>query len=599
MPALLLNDVALSSLIYHGTIVLYNRPFLSKYCPNWRDNNHDASQCNAACRAGSDADNPRERCFTAAQEAVRLCGLFRDSTPFGLSIANNSIQHPLFLAGTILLVESDGPNNTLQAADLERKQLASRLLHDKVFVWFEEMAVRRPAARRTLDTMREIARQRSQDEERRTRESAEHARNVSASASGQDKTSVEVAVASALPHGMAIGAMPGSEQIAAAERGEPAKEEQRPPLQDEDSGVSVSSLYVRPASAVSDRVVQRPASGRGSRQNMQSRPSSTLQSSSQPLGAPRFNDRARQSDPMAVPASQYLLDLQRSKPGTDSNAFPTNASEPSGSDSTARFAPSLDRPYPTPSSSLPSQTWMDMAAANPPSNLRSSFLASGPLPDSVYASFGLTAPYYHAASSDYSFGDSSFADEALGQQDTSGQASSGGAGISSQYTAAEGQHSSNEGSHHTRTQSSQTGFQLSPQPYQQSMQHVADGHFATEAFDSEARQSATGTITGSQMSAQYAYWNDQMQRAQQQSAQQMWQQQQQHHQHHHQEQDMQATQFPQHINFDQSHGCQGSYTHAPVDPSPGLGATQSAYPERGYNSSPQQPHFAFQQYRQG
>ena len=587
----MLNHASFSSLIYHGTIILYNRPFLSKYCPKWRDNNHDASQCNAACRAGVDADNPRVRCFIAAQEAVRLCGLFRDSTPFGLSVANNSIQHPLFLAGTILLVESDGPNNTLQASALERKQLASRLLHEKVFVWFEEMAVRRPAARRTLDTMREIARQRAQEEQRRTQESEELARNLSALASGQDKTAVEASVASVLPHDMAAGAMPGPERIAFVEHGQTAKEEQRPPLQDEDSGVSVSSRHVRPASVVSDGGAQRPALGRGSR------PASSLQSS-RPIGAPRPNNALRQSDPRAIPASQYLLDLQRGKPDIGSNAYPANAGDPSDPGSATRSASRLDHSYPVPSSSLPSQTWMDMATAHPPSNLRSSFPTSGPLPDSVYASFGLTAPYYHAEFP-FDFGNTGFTAEPLEQQRMSGQAPYGADGTSSQYTAVQDQLSSSEGSHHTRTQSSQAAFQPSPQPYQQVMRPVTNNDVTREAFASQGHQPDPSTVSGSQMSDQYAYWNNEMQRAQQESAQQAWRQQQQR-----QEQGMEAPQIAQQAY--QDHGYQGNYAQTPVDnlqtpvdPSPRFGAAQPAYPEQGYSTSPQQPHIAFQGYHQG
>ena len=112
--------------------------------------------------------NPRVICFQAAEETLDLVALWQASNPRGLATANNTLQHALFTAATVLIIEAGGAGQAkLSTLEQERRLSARQLLHDRVLPMFEILAVRRPAAKRSLDSMKELLLNREIEEQQK------------------------------------------------------------------------------------------------------------------------------------------------------------------------------------------------------------------------------------------------------------------------------------------------------------------------------------------------------------------------------------------------------------------------------------------------
>lgn len=147
----------MNSFIYNAAMIMYNRPYIFRQCPFAKRTEHIPGKCQGGCRAAADPKHPRSICLQAAQETLHLVELWQACTSRGLTTANNTLQHALFTATTVLIIEAGGIQQVKTTQlEQERRALARRLLHEKVIPFFEAIAVRRPAAKRSLDSMHEL-----------------------------------------------------------------------------------------------------------------------------------------------------------------------------------------------------------------------------------------------------------------------------------------------------------------------------------------------------------------------------------------------------------------------------------------------------------
>lgn len=135
-------------------IIIVNRPFLS-ITPQ-------------RLSAGADnADTPRNRCYHAALDIIRLVGMIRDSTPYRLRTALNTHQHNLVIASVVLLFEAmPARSRRLQqenAPTTERSRIAAEKLEEGLRM-LEELAQNKPAAHEALLNLRDMVNTRKREE---------------------------------------------------------------------------------------------------------------------------------------------------------------------------------------------------------------------------------------------------------------------------------------------------------------------------------------------------------------------------------------------------------------------------------------------------
>ncbi|KAK4047657.1 hypothetical protein OIO90_006086 [Microbotryomycetes sp. JL221] len=98
----------------------------------------------------------RKRCVDAAREIVRLTGVFKQSSRFGLVKTINAHQHCLVLAGSVFLYELLTSEPSLVGLDREM----ARFGLDQVLSFLDELSTLRPVAKQAATNLRSVLQQR-------------------------------------------------------------------------------------------------------------------------------------------------------------------------------------------------------------------------------------------------------------------------------------------------------------------------------------------------------------------------------------------------------------------------------------------------------
>lgn len=163
--------------MHYSHIIMMNRPFYARskrYAITSPRPTPPPPPQTASSGSGRspDLEEIRDRCYEGAKEIVRLIGLFRKISGHGLQVTVNAMQHSLTNAATILILESSGPMTDASTTDLNRRRDAQRLLNDGAFRYLQEMSAFRPPAKRSLNNLKALVRDREQQERTRILEIA-------------------------------------------------------------------------------------------------------------------------------------------------------------------------------------------------------------------------------------------------------------------------------------------------------------------------------------------------------------------------------------------------------------------------------------------